>query len=105
VCSYSPIWQGRAQAQPVGAARGGGVPQEPFLFAASIRDNIAFGRDGGFRHSRDFILTECYFQFTVQSFSGVLRSAKLSVVFYGDRDLWMLHNQFSLLLLCQFLQF
>ena len=71
------------------------MPQEPFLFAASIRDNIAYGRDGGFRHSRDFILTECYSQFTVQSFSGILWSAKLSVVFYGDRDLWMLHNQFS----------
>ena len=71
------------------------MPQEPFLFTASIRDNIAYGRDGGFRHSRDFILTECYSQFTVQSFSGILRSAKLSVVFYGDRDLWMLHNQFS----------
>ena len=93
MCSYSPIWQGRAQAQPAGAARGGGVPHVPF--AASIRDNIVYGRDGGFRHSRDFILTECYSQFMVQSFSGILRSAKLSMVFYEDRDLWMLHNQFS----------
>ena len=92
MCSYSPIWQGRAQAQPAGAARGGGVPQELFLFVASIHDNIAYGRDGGFRHSRDFILAECHSQFTVQSFSGILRSAKLSVVFYGDRDLSMLHN-------------
>ena len=66
-----------------------------FLFAASFRDNIAYGRDGGFRHSRDFILTECYSQFTVQIFNDILQSAKLSVVFYGDRDLWMLHNQFS----------
>ena len=62
----------------------------------SIRDNIAYGRDGGFRHSRDFILTECYFQFTVQFFGGILWSRKLLVVFYEDRNLWMLHNQFSL---------
>ena len=71
------------------------MPQEPFLLAASMHDNIAYGHDGGFRHSSDFILTECYSQFMVQSFSGILPSAKLSVVFYGDRDLWMLHNQFS----------
>ena len=71
------------------------MPQEPSLFAESIRDNIAYGRDGDFRHSRDFILIEYYSQFTVQSSSGILQSAKLSVVFYGDHDLWMLHNQFS----------
>ena len=57
------------------------MPQEPFLFAASIRDNIAYGRDGGFHHSDDFILTECYSQFMVQPFSGILWSAKFSVVF------------------------
>jgi hypothetical protein len=73
------------------------VPQEPFLFAASIHENRARGRDGGylqFRHFRHFILTECYFQFTVQSFGGILRRHKLSILFYRDRDLSMLHNQF-----------
>jgi len=73
------------------------VPQEPFLFAASIHDNIAYGRDGGFRHSRDFILTECYSQFTVQSFSGILRSVKLSVVFYGDHNLGRYTTNFSII--------
>jgi len=41
---------------------------------------------------------ECYFQFTVQSFGGILQGCKLSMVFDGDHDLSMLHNQFSLFL-------
>jgi hypothetical protein len=71
------------------------VSQEPFLFTASIHENIAIL--GEFHHFCRFILTEWYFQFTVQSFDGILRELKLSVVFYGERDLSMLHNQFSLL--------
>jgi hypothetical protein len=65
---YEPTsWKGRAQALRHVVA---GVPQEPFLFAASIRDNIAYGCDGGFRHFHDLILIECYSQFTVQSLAG-----------------------------------
>ena len=33
----------------------------------------------------------------VQSFGGILQGHKLSMVFYRDRDLLMLHNQFSLI--------
>ena len=76
------------------------MPQEPFLFAASIRD-ITYGRDGAFRHFRDFILTECYFRFTVQFFGSILQSHKLLVVFYEDHDLWMLYNQFSLKIMAE----
>ena len=75
------------------------VPQEPFLFVVSVYENNPYGRDGGyfqFRHFCRFILTECYFQFTIQFFGGILQGRKLSMVFYGGRDLSMLHNQFSL---------
>jgi ABC-type multidrug transport system fused ATPase/permease subunit len=38
------------------------VPQEPFLFAASIHENMAiFLVHGEFRHFRHSILIECYF--------------------------------------------
>jgi hypothetical protein len=73
------------------------VAHEPFLFAASIHENMEiFLVHGELCHFRHSIVTECYIQFTVQSFGGILWGHQLSVVFYKDRDLSMLHNQFSL---------
>jgi hypothetical protein len=74
------------------------VPHEPFLFAASIHEKMTIFLDHGeFRHFRQSIVTECYFPFTVQFFGGILWGRKLSVVFYGDHDLSVLPNQFSLI--------